>query len=122
MIKMITMIRRRPDLSLREFIERYESGHRLIGEKVLKGYATKYQRRFLLEPEPGSDMAAKPRHYDVVMEIWFPDQATMHRCFEEMSSPDVQAEIIADEATLFDRDSITSYVVEEHESDMGAQS
>jgi len=119
MVKLITLIKRRSDLSMREFIDRYENGHRLIGEKYLKGFATHYRRRFLLEPEPGTDAAMKPRHYDVVMEIWFPDQETMKKAFEGLSTPEAQAEIAADEATLFERDTITSYVIEEHESDMG---
>jgi len=116
MIKLVTLIRRRQDLSMQEFIRRYETGHRRIGEKYLKGYASRYFRRFLLERE--DDVGVKPRQYDVLTEIWFPDQEAVNNAFRDLGTPDALAEIAEDEATLFERDSITTYLVEEYESDM----
>ena len=56
--------------------------------------------------------------FDVLMEIWFPDQARMDAAMALIGSEVAQAEIIADEARHFHSDLIRSYVVEEYESEM----
>ena len=52
------------------------------------------------------------------MEIWFPDQSRMDAAMALIASEAAQEEIVADEAHLFDRELIRSYVVEEYESEM----
>lgn len=47
MIKVVTPLKRRSDLSREEFRNYYESHHRLLGEKYLAGYANRYLRRYL---------------------------------------------------------------------------
>ena len=42
MIKVVTLLTRKPGMTRQAFIEHYESQHRLIGEKYLDGYAVKY--------------------------------------------------------------------------------
>ena len=106
-------------MSREDFIEHYESHHRKIGEKYLSGFASKYQRRYLQSAglrEQGSD--APP--FDVLMEIWYPDQDALNRAMAVLSTDEAQAEIAADEERLFDRDLIRSYTVEEYESEMPA--
>lgn len=116
MIKLVTLLSRRPDLSLEEFIDRYESGHRLIGEKYLRQHACRYVRRFC-RPAPGPlfDGAAPPP-CDVVMEIWFPDREAYDATMATLMEPAVAAEIAEDEERLFDRSRTTAFVVEEYES------
>ncbi|MFV0276693.1 MAG: EthD domain-containing protein [Parahaliea sp.] len=116
-IKMVTLLRRKPGLSLEEFIELYENGHRLIGERYLRGHASRYVRRFL-RPLQVPGQAEVKRDYDVVMEIWFPDQAAYESAMAAISAPAAAQEIAEDEARLFDRDGIHSFTVEEYESDM----
>jgi len=119
MIKMVNLLKRKPTLTMEEFIDYYESVHRKIGEKYLSKYAVHYARRYL-HPVPQSILPVEmPRNYDVIMEIWFPDQSTMENCFAELLTPEAQAEISADEEKLFDRNNIHFYVVEEYESDLG---
>jgi len=104
-------------MSREAFIEHYETHHRVIGEKYLRGYAIKYQRRYLTPPEPAAaDSTDLP--FDVLMEIWFPDKDRMEAAMAIISSDEAQEEIIADEQRLFDRGLIRSYVVEEYESEM----
>jgi len=122
MIKMVNLVKRNPAMSMDEFINYYESVHRKIGEKYLSKYASRYVRRYL-QPLPRSVFPTEmPRNYDVVMEIWFPDQSALENCFAELLTPEAQAEISADEEKLFDRDNVHFYVVEEYESDLGDQS
>ena len=42
MIKVVTLLTRKPGMSREAFIEHYETHHRKIGEKYLSGFAVKY--------------------------------------------------------------------------------
>ena len=112
MIKLVTLMRRKPGLSKADFIAYYEAHHRLIGEKVLAGYASRYVRRYL----EASHDKGRPDDPDVVMEIWFPDQAAYDACFARMAQPALREDISADEDRLFDRGAMRSFIVRECES------
>ena len=119
MIKVVTLLTRKPGMSREAFIEHYETHHRKIGEKYLSGFAVKYQRRYLQSAGfKGQEGATLP--FDVLMEIWHPDQDTLDAALAVLSTDEAQAEIVADEERLFDRDLIRSYTVEEYESEMPA--
>ena len=119
MIKVVTLLTRKPGMSREAFIEDYETHHRKIGEKYLSGFAVKYQRRYLQSAGfRGQEGATLP--FDVLMEIWYPDQDTLDAALAVLSTDEAQAEIMADEERLFDRDLIRSYMVEEYESEMPA--
>lgn len=113
-VTLITLLKRRDGMSKEDFIAYYEAQHRLIGEKVLRGYATRYVRRFL-SPTDGVD---KHEDADVVLEIEFPDQHTADACFAAMADEAVMAEIIADEEKLFERSRIRTFTVNEQASEM----
>ena len=119
MIKVVTLLTRKPGMSREAFIDHYETHHRKIGEKYLGGFASKYQRRYLQSAglrKQGGD--APP--FDVLMEIWYPDKDALNGALAVLSTEEAQAEIAADEERLFDRDLIRSYTVEEYESEMPA--
>ena len=120
MIKMVTLLKRKPGMSMEDFINHYETKHSKIGEKYLSSHAVRYERRYL-RPLPDSIMpnTMEDQFYDVVMEIWFPDLSAMKAAFADLSTAEAQAEITEDEARLFDRSRIHSFMVEEHESDLG---
>ena len=119
MIKVVTLLSRKPGMSREAFIEHYETHHRKIGEKYLGGFAVKYQRRYLQSAGFREQEGGAPP-FDVLMEIWYPDQNALNGALAVLSTDDAQAEIAADEARLFDRDLIRSYTVEEYESAMPA--
>lgn len=118
MIKLVTLMRRKPGLGMDEFQDRYENGHRLIGERYLRGHASRYVRRFLHPVGTPGHATPLQADYDVLMEIWFPDQAAFDAAMAAISAPAAAREIAEDEARLFDRDSLRSFTVEEFESDM----
>jgi EthD domain len=113
-VTVITLLKRREGMSKADFIAYYEASHRLIGEQVLGGFATRYVRRFL-HPMDGEDQLCDA---DVVMEIDFPDAATRDACFAALGDPATQAMIAEDEARLFERSRIRSFSVEERASVM----
>ena len=117
MIKVITLLTRKPGMSSEAFIEHYETHHRKIGEKYLGGFAAKYQRRYL-QPAGFREQKGDAPPFDVLMEIWYPDQEALNGALAVLSTEEAQAEIAADEERLFDRDLIRSYTVKEYESEM----
>ena len=118
MFKVIGLLKRRPGMTVDAFREYYETHHRVIGEKYLKDYASKYMRRFLTPyPNPITGEAVEAE-YDVVMEIWYPDRAAYDACNALLGSPEVAAEIAEDEEQLFNRSRNRFFFVEEHESDL----
>ena len=112
MVKVIGLLKRKPGMSVEAFREYYETKHRVIGEKYLTGYADKYQRRFL-NPTDGQDSV-----FDVILEIWYPDEATYKACSAVLAAPEARAEIIADEEQLFDRSANRFFTVDEAESSL----
>ncbi|MBO6702446.1 MAG: EthD domain-containing protein [Pseudomonadales bacterium] len=117
MIKLVMPMKRRPGMSVPEFREYYETTHKLLGEKYLDGYATRYIRRFT-HPNRDRDGKIREPEYDVFLEIWYPNQESFEACGQALSDPAVAAEIRADEEKLFDLRYMRSYLVEECESDM----
>ena len=117
MIKLVMPMRRRPGMTIPEFREYYESKHRLIGEKYLKGYVTKYMRRFV-DPLPDRKGELNDPDFDVILEIWYPDQEAFAACGEHLRAPEIAAEIREDEEKLFDMTYMRSYLVEEVVSDI----
>ncbi len=117
MIKLVMPMKRRPGMTIPEFREYYEATHRLIGEKYLKGFATKYMRRYT-NPTADRDGEIRDPEYDVLLEIWYPDRATMEACGRRLSEPDVQKQIREDEEKLFNMRFMRSYLVDECVSDL----
>jgi EthD domain len=113
-VTLITLLKRRTGMGKADFIAYYEAHHRLIGERVLRGYATRYVRRFL----DSTDGVDQHEDVDVILEIDFPDEPTRNACFAAMSEEAVMAEIVTDEAKLFDRSRIRTFTVEERTSKM----
>ena len=117
MIKVVTTLKKKPGLSTEEFKSYYESHHRLIGEKYLSDYAVRYFRRYVTPlTSPEEEIGASD--FDVLLEIWFDDEASFQACNLKLNEAAVAQEIILDEEKLFDRSSKQSYLVTEYTSDL----
>lgn len=115
MFMTLTLLKRRSDLTIAAFVERYETGHARLGERLLRGHATRYVRRYL-HPVPDAESGAvMDDAHDVAMEIWYPDRATWEAVMARLAAPETMAEIAADEETLFNRARTRFFVVEERE-------
>lgn len=113
MFKVITLLKRKPGLSMEDFIARYEQDHAPLGAERLRGHVIHYSRRYL-HPLPSARPAAQREpDYDVVMEAWYEDRAAYDRALAALHDPAKAEEIAADEETLFDRTMIRSFSVEE---------
>ncbi|ARS29458.1 EthD domain-containing protein [Sphingomonas sp. KC8] len=116
MLKFVTLLKRRPGMSIADFRDYYERHHARIGVKYLSGFAHRYMRRYIVPmPNPVTGVADEPDH-DVVMEIWFPDRGAFDAAMERLGEPAIAAEIAADEDHLFDRAMHRHFFVDEYES------
>jgi hypothetical protein len=113
------LLKRRPGLSMEEFVERYETLHVPLAERnatSLRHYARHYLH-------PGShvmfgDEVLEPE-YDVITELWYDDRAALDGQQEWLrAQPDRVAAIIADEETLFDRTKSRFVFVEDRVSNL----
>jgi len=80
---------------------------------------SRYFRQFL-DPLADRDGVLRDPEYDVILHIWYPDQASFSACGKRLAEPAVAAEIRKDEKKLFDTRYMRSYLVEEHESDFNS--
>lgn len=118
MYKVVGLLKRRAGMSTEEFRTYYETYHRVIGEKYLSGYATRYMRRYLNSfPDPITG-AAPEQEYDVLLEIWYPDEATFVAVNEQFAKPEVAKEIADDEERVFDRGASRFFYLDEVESEL----
>ncbi len=62
-------------MTIPEFREHYETKHRLIGEKYLKGYVTKYMRRFV-DPLPDRKGEQDPEVIEKILKHLGLDEAS----------------------------------------------
>lgn len=113
-LKLLVFLKRKPGMTMPEFIDRYENVHARVGEKALKGSAIRYFRRYVHPPRANS---TRPEpDFDVVTEIWFPDRPTYERWLERVAAPEIVKEIEEDELLQFDRSKKRHLIVEERES------
>jgi hypothetical protein len=119
MFKVMMLLKRKPGLSLEEFIERYEGEHVPLVEKHATRI-THYTRHYL---HPAShvihgDQVAEPE-YDVITELWYDDREAF---FEQQESlrgrPEAIAAVVADEEAIFDRPKSRTVFVEDHVSNV----
>ena len=126
MFKQICFFRKRPDMSLEEFMDYYENQHSQLAKKAgLKPAlpdAQRYVRRYLRpEKNPVTGQVIDPG-YDCIMEIWWNSREDYERSFAIISDPARLPAVKADEARLFaSHDNPVVSVIEEYDSPMGPQ-
>lgn len=119
MIKLVFFLKRHPSLTREAFKALYESRHARLGEKHVPN-AARYVRRYL---EPVAELftgsAFEPEH-DVITELWFASRADYDAAMAHLARPEVVAEIVEDEETIFDRTKHRLFMVDECDSPCGA--
>ncbi|MDT3445374.1 MULTISPECIES: EthD domain-containing protein [unclassified Pseudofrankia] len=119
MLKVIMLLKRKPGLSLAEFIEHYESVHVPLVEK-LATRAKHYERHFL-HPAGNVVLGGEPvePEYDVITEIWYDDMAAFtDEQRDARQHAGLVAAVIADEKVLFDRAKTRVAFAEDRVSDL----
>lgn len=120
MVKVMLLLKRKPGLSLDEFIQRYETVHVPLAEKHVRGLL-RYERHYL-HPSPkdlyGNEVGEP--EYDVLTELWYEDMEAFTKTQRALQRhPERIADIVADEEALFDRSRSRLAFVEDRISDLG---
>ena len=120
MFKAMVLLKRKPGLTLQQFIDHYEGSHAPLGVK----YQTRMVRyiRHYLHPSPYPlDGTVVEAEYDVLTELWFEDKAAYDEGMALMMAPEANKVLNEDEARFLDLTNSRLAFIEEHESDMPGQ-
>ena len=113
MIKTIALLKCKAGLTRAAFIEYYETRHVPLILSIAPQVCD-YRRNFLVSEGAITAPGAAPRDFDVITELWYPDQAAFEAAMAAFTEPSNAARIAADEEQVFDRAHTRFYTVEEH--------
>lgn len=115
MIKTIAFLKRKAGLSREAFIHYYETRHAPLILSIAPQICD-YRRNFLIHEGAIIPAGAATADFDVVTELWFPDEAAFAAAMAAFTDPENAQRIAADEAHVFDRAYTRFYTVEERAS------
>lgn len=114
-IRSIVLLKRKPGLSMQDFIDHYENIHADLG--ISHGKTMSRYRRLFLHPAPYPlDGSVVEPAYDVATEVSFASKADQEQASANMMEPATNAIIEADEATFIHKLTRRFMGVETHES------
>ncbi len=112
MHKIIVLAKKKAGMSREEFIDKYENGHAVFGAKYFEGIIKDHKRYYPLPLSPASKDGENPGEvappYDVITIYSLRDENAFAEFATIWNDPEVQRAFVADELTLFDRDTILS--------------
>jgi hypothetical protein len=123
MLKQICFFRKRPDMTMEEFMDYYENQHSQLakktGAKPAIPNAVRYVRRYLVpEKNPVTGEVHDPG-YDCIMEIWWNSREDFENSQRIISDPERLPLTKADEANLFASHANPVCTCIEYDSPMG---
>ena len=123
MLKQICFFRKRPDMTMEEFMDYYENQHSQLakktGAKPAIPNAVRYVRRYLVpEKNPVTGEVLDPG-YDCIMEIWWNSREDFENSQRIISDPERLPLTKADEKNLFASHSNPVCTCVEYDSPMG---
>lgn len=121
--KQICFFKKRPDMSLDEFMDYYENQHSQLSKRMGRSpsipNATRYVRRYLKpEKNPVTGEIHDPG-YDCIMEIWWNSREDFENSQKIIAGPERLEAIMEDEAELFASHANPVCSVVEYDSPMG---
>ena len=121
--KQVCFFRKRPDMTMEEFIDYYENRHSRLSERLNRSpsipNAVRYVRRYLTpERNPVTGEVIDPG-YHCIMEIWWNSRADFENSQRVIADPERLPSILEDEAQLFETHSNPMCSVVEYDSPMG---
>jgi hypothetical protein len=117
LFKVMILMKRRPGMSMDEFIDYYENNHAKLGIKFAPNMIH-YSRHYLRPIADVLEGEVNEPAYDVITEVHFASREAFEENGRLMQSPEALAALIADEEKLFDRPAKSRVIVESHESDL----
>lgn len=123
MFKQICFFRKRPDMTMTEFMDYYEDQHSQLSKRMGRSpsipNAVRYVRRYLQpEKNPVTGEVHDPG-YDCIMEIWWNSREDFENSQKIIASPDRLPDVMKDEEKLFASHDNPVCSVVEYDSPMG---
>jgi uncharacterized protein (TIGR02118 family) len=114
MYKMMVLLRRKPNMSMQDFIEYYETRHAPMARELLPEIR-EYRRNYVLNTGPRSNGPGPG--FDVVTEMYFDSAAAAEGMYDRLQKdPELSRRFREDEAQLFDTSSFTTLTLDERVS------
>jgi EthD domain len=121
MIKIIMLIKKRPDFTREEFMDYYDNKHVPFLHSILTKGAALHRRNFVIPTH--QDIAAgnnldqdKNTDYDVICEVFYEDLETAESVMKDFEDPEIRRMVEEDEARFQVPGSIKRYMVDVHET------
>jgi hypothetical protein len=121
MIKVIGLFKKRKGMTDAEFRDYYENHHVRVFDELMKNPGMeRYIRRYLTPVADPTTGEVRSAGFDVIMELWISDPELFQSQFQSAQDSEFRRLVAEDEARLFDRSEMYTYVVEDFESDLAA--
>jgi uncharacterized protein (TIGR02118 family) len=114
-VKLIALLRRKPGLSMEEFIAYYEDKHVPLVLRIVP-FIMDYRRSYVQHDSAIAALDGLAGDCDVITEAWFATHADFENFMTEGAKPENRELIIADELNFLDRTAIRMFLVDEHKS------
>ena len=113
-IKKILLIKRKPGTTHEQFRDYYENHHAPLALRLLGPFMLDYRRNFIQPPDPTTTSTNRPPvEWDVVTELWFKNREDMAAMYARARSPEIRAQIDADEKKFMDQPANRQFSVDE---------
>ena len=119
MLKTLVLLKRRPGMSMEEFVDYYENHHAKLGEKYLLPRVKRYLRRYVHPENNPITGHAEELDFDVVMEMWWDSREDFDEAMKVISSEEVRIQFFEDEERIFNSHANRVFTVEEFDSKIG---
>ena len=123
MIKQVVFLKKRPDMTVEEFMDYYENQHSQLSKQLDAPpplpNAQRYVRRYVTpEPNPLTGEVIHPG-FDCIMEIWWNTREDFEAAMRGLGNPEFLEARKADELKLFATNSNPVCTVVEYDSPVG---
>ena len=120
MVKVIMLIKKRPDLTMEEFIDYYDNHHVPLMHRLLTKGAAVHRRNFVIpnvaDVGAADNLDATAPDYDVICEVFYEDRETAESVMKDFQDPRIRRQCEEDEANFLLRGSVKRYIVDAHET------
>ena len=118
MMKQISVMKRRPGMTMEEFIRDYEGRHAKFGEQLF-AKARRYVRRYVQPENNPLTGQIVELDFDVIMEIWWDSRADFEAAMKALPSSELLPAVVESGKKLFATSNNPAFTVIEYESRMG---
>jgi hypothetical protein len=115
MWKQVLLLKRRPGMSLEEFIDYYENHHSKLVEPYMQT-ARRYVRRYVTPQKNPMTGEVIELDFDVITEIWWDSRDDLKAVGKQLAASGILSVIHEDEKKLFDSHDNRTSTVEEHDT------